>query len=421
MAIVVVGMLDERAEGLQLIKDQIEQRGHRTVLIDISIGTGAIESSLKPDVDSGTLAEAGGTTIAKVQEMLAKERDRATAIMADGLGKTLQEQVRTGEMEGIIAVGGMTGTFISLSAMKLLPFGVPKLLISSVAAMPAYAKKLAEFFGVRDVTVMHSVVDTVGLNPLVRQLMVNGAGAICGMVEAEAPVPKEEKRSIALTEFGFCDKGAHYVREMLANKFSIISFHATGIGEKAAMDLVGQDLFEAFIDMVPAGFSEYLMGGNRNAGPDRLEAGIRLNKPYILTPCGFDMISCGPIQRRDDGDALWTSRNLAARKLLVQDAIRVQARTSVDEMQTIAKEVANKLNQSGNKKLVKFILPTKGFSSLSVQGGALYDPESDMAFIDTLKNSLDAAINVIEVEADINTPEFARTLVDALHRALSSS
>jgi uncharacterized protein (UPF0261 family) len=314
----------------------------------------------------------------------------------------------------------MTGTFISLSAMKLLPFGVPKLLISSVAAMPAYAKKLAEFFGVRDVTVMHSVVDTVGLNPLVRRLMVNGAGAICGMVEMEAPAPQEEKPSIALTEFGFCDKGAHYVREMLQNDFSIISFHATGIGEKAAMDLVGQGLFEAFIDMVPAGFSEYLLGGNRTAGPGRLEAGIRQDKPYILTPCGFDMISCGPIQRRDDKDPLWTSRNLAARKLLLQDAIRVQARTSVEEMQTIAQEVANKLNQSKNKKLIKFILPTRGFSSLSVEGGALYEPVSDKAFIDALKKSLDDDINVIEVDADINTPEFARAVVDALHQALGA-
>ena len=418
MAIAVVGMLDEREEGLQLIKDNIEKRGHRSVFIDISIGTGAIESSLKPDIDCHTLAKTGGTTIEKVREMLVKERDKATAMMADGLGKTLRELHHTGQLQGVIAVGGMTGTFITLSAMKPLPFGVPKLLISSVAAMPAYAKKLAEFFGVRDVTVMHSVVDTVGLNPLVRQLMVNGAGAICGMVETEAPAPQDEKRSIALTEFGFCDKGAHYVREMLENDFSIISFHATGIGEKAAMDLVGQGLFEAFIDMVPAGFSEYLLGGNRTAGPDRLEAGIRQGRPYILTPCGFDMISCGPIQRRDDKDPLWTSRNLAARKLLHQDAIRVQARTSAEEMQTIAQEVANKLNQSNNKKLIKFILPTKGFSSLSAEGGALYEPISDKAFIDTLKRSLDDDIDVIEVDADINTPEFAQAVVSALHQAL---
>jgi uncharacterized protein (UPF0261 family) len=419
MAIVAVGMLDEREEGLRLIKDQIEKRGLQPLLIDISIGTGAIESSLKPDIDHKTLAAAGGSSIEAVRQMLAKERDRATTVMADGLGKTLQKLHGEGKLQGIIAVGGMTGTFISLSAMKLLPFGVPKLLISSVAAMPAYAKKLAEFFGVRDITVMHSVVDTVGLNPLVRRLMINGAGAICGMAEAEVPQVQEEKRSIALTEFGFCDKGAHYVREFLEKDFNIISFHATGIGEKAAMDLVGQNLFEAFIDLVPAGFSEYLLGGNRNAGPDRLEAGVNHGKPYILTPCGFDMISCGPIQRRDDGDSLWVSRKLADRKLLLQDAIRVQARTSAEEMQTIAREVASRLNRSRNKKLIKFILPTRGFSSLSVEGGALYEPESDRAFIEALKQYLDDDISIREVDADINTPELARAVVDALEQALA--
>ena len=419
MSIVVIGMLDEREEGLRLIKDQIEKRGHEPFVIDISIGTGAIASSLIPDIDCKALAAAGGATIDEIRQMLARERDRATSVMAEGLGKTLQKLHRDGQLQGVIAVGGMTGTFISLSAMKLLPFGVPKLLISSVAAMPAYAKKLAEYFGVRDITVMHSVVYTVGLNPLVRRLMVNGAGAICGMVEAEAPAAREEKPSIALTEFGFCDKGAHYVRELLEKDFNIISFHATGIGEKAAVDLVGQKLFEAFIDLVPAGFSEYLLGGNRNAGPDRLDAGINHGKPYILTPCGFDMISCGPIQRRDDGDPLWVSRKLADRKLLLQDAIRVQARTSVEEMRTIAREVAGKLNRSKNKSLIKFILPAKGFSSLSVDGGALYDPESDMAFVESLKQELEDDIAILEVDAEINTPEFARAVVDALHQALN--
>jgi uncharacterized protein (UPF0261 family) len=419
MAIVAVGMLDEREEGLRLIKNRIEQRGHQSLLIDISIGTGAIASSLKPDIDNSTLAVAGGSTIDEVRAMLAKERDRATAVMADGLGKTLQELQEAEKLQGVIAVGGMTGTFISLSAMKLLPFGVPKLLISSVAAMPAYAKKLAEYFGVRDITVMHSVVDTVGFNPLVRRLMINGAGAICGMVEAEAPAVKDEKPSIALTEFGFCDKGAHYIRDLLEEKYSIISFHATGIGEKAAMDLVGQKLFEAFIDLVPAGFSEYLLGGNRNAGSDRLEAGIQHGKPYILTPCGFDMISCGPIQRRDEGDPLWVSRRLAERKLLLQDAIRVQARTSVEEMQTIAREVAGRLNRSRHKKLIKFVLPTRGFSSLSVEGGALYEPASDQAFIEALKQYLDDGIGIREVDADINTPEFAAAVVEVLEQALA--
>jgi len=419
VGIVIVGMLDEREEGLRLIKETIEQRGHKTVLVDISIGTGAIESSLEADVSCEEVAKTGGATIDAVRGMLAKERDKATSVMAEGLGKKLQGLHRAGELEGVIAVGGMTGTFISLSAMKHLSFGVPKLLISSVAAVPAYSKKLAEYFAVRDITVMHSVVDTVGLNPLVKTLMVNGAGAICGMVEAHRTSEKSEKEakpSVAITELGFCDKGAHFVRELLEENYSIISFHATGLGDKAACDLVGQGLFEAFIDLVPAGFSEYLLGGNRAAGPDRFDAAVNQGKPYILAPCGFDMISCGPIQRKDEGDPLWVSRKLAERKLLIQDAMRVQARTTPEEMKTVAQALAEKLNKHANKKFVKFVIPTKGFSSLSVEGGVLYDPDSDQAFVDSLKEHMDPEIEIIEVKTHINTPEFAQAVVHALNR-----
>ena len=418
MGIAVVGMLDEREEGLSIIKEHIERRGHKPILMDITIGTGAITSTLRAEISCEDLAKAGGTTIDAIKEMLAKERDKATSIMATGLGRRLVDLHQAGELEGIIAVGGMTGTFITLSAMKQLPFGMPKVLISSVAAMPAYAKKLADYFGVRDITVMHSVVDTVGLNPLVRNLMVNGAGAICGMVEELEPSTEAEKPSIAITEFGFCDKGAHYVRELLEKDYNIISFHATGLGEKAAVDLVSQGLFEAFIDLVPAGFSEYLLGGNRAAGPDRLDAGCKLGKPYILSPCGFDMISCGPIQRKDEGDPLWVSRKLAERKLLVQDAIRVQARTSLEEMHTIAQSVAEKLNKHKDKRLVKFVIPTQGFSSLSIKGGALYDPDIDKAFMDALRKNLNPEIEIIEVETHINTPEFGRSVVGALQQIL---
>jgi len=418
MTIAIVGMLDEREAGLTLIKQQIEQKGNKTLLIDISIGTGAIDSAQKADITCDEIALAGGTTIEEIRKMLAKERDKATSMVANGLGKKLLDLHRAGDLKGVIAVGGMTGTSITLSAMKLLPFGLPKLLISSVAAMPAYAKKLAEFFGVRDITVMHSVVDTVGLNPLVRSLMINGAGAICGMAETYRPPRREEKASIAITEFGFCDKGAHYVRELLEENYNIVSFHATGLGEKAACDLVGQGLFEAFIDLVPGGFSEYLLGGNRAAGPDRLDAGINQGKPYILSPCGFDMISCGPIQRRDEGDPLWVSRKLAERKILIQDALRVQARTSPEEMVIIARAVAEKLNKHKKKKLVKFIIPAKGFSSISVEGGAIHDPDSDKTFIDELRKNLDPAIEIIEVDTHINTPEFARAAIDVLEQTL---
>lgn len=414
MSVVIVGMLDEREEVLRIIKERIERRGHKAILVDVSIGTGAIVPALKADVGCDEVIQLAGETIEEIKKMFAKERDKATSIMAEGLTKKILELYKAGELQGIIAIAGMTGTLLSLTAMRALPFGVPKLLISSVAAMPAYASKLADYFGVRDITVMHSVVDTVGSNPLVRTLAVNGANAICGMVEGGEPLKKEKRPSIAITEFGFCDKGAHYVRGFLEKDYDLVSFHATGLGDKAAKDLVSQGFFEAFIDLVPASFSEYLLGGNRASGPERLEPAIRQPIPYILAPCGFDMISCGPIERRDKGDPLWTTRHLAERKLLIQDAMRVQARTSPEEMETIAKAVAEKLNQYQDKRLIKFIIPKKGFSSLSIEGGALHDPVSDQTFIDGLRKYLDPKIKILEVNTDINSPEFARAVVEAL-------
>jgi uncharacterized protein (UPF0261 family) len=141
--------------------------------------------------------------------------------------------------------------------------------------------------------------------------------------------------------------------------------------------------------------------------------------PYILAPCGFDMISCGPIERKDKGDPLWVSRHLAERKLLVQDAMRVQARTSVEEMETIAKAVAEKLNAYPEKKRITFVIPKKGFSSLSVEGGALYDPVSDKAFVEALRKYLDPEIKILEVNTHINTPEFAKAVVDALSESFA--
>ena len=417
MTIAVCGMLDEREEGLRLIKELIERRGHKTILIDFSIGTGGIETSLKADITCDEVARAGGMSIDVIRKTLAKEREKATSAMAEGLAKKVQELYRAGELKGIIAVGGMTGTFMSITAMKALPFGVPKLLISSVTAMPAYAGRLAQYFSVRDITVMHSVVDTVGLNPLVRSLMVNGAGAICGMVENYEPPRKEAKPSIAITEFGFCDKGAHYVRELLEKDYNFVSFHAQGLGDRAVEDLVGQGLFEGFVDMVPANLGELLLGGNRASGPDRLEAACHQGIPYILTPCGFDMISCGPLERKDKNDPLWVSRKLAERKILVQDAMRVQARTNAEEVQIIARAVAEKLNRHRNKRLVKFLIPTRGFSSLSVEGGALYEPGTDQVFVDELRKNLDPEIQVIEVDTHINTPEFARAVAKALEES----
>ena len=193
------------------------------------------------------------------------------------------------------------------------------MLISSATGQPVHAARFGDYFALRDITVMHTVVDTVGMNSLVRALAVNGANADLrhGRRWRRAR-SRARKPSIGITEFGYCDKGAYYLRQKLESDYEIVSIHAIGIGDKAALELAPQGVFDAFVDLVPGSFSEHLLGGNRDAGPDRLDLAAALPIPYIFCPGGFDMISCGPLERKDSDDPLWTSRSLAERKLCIQ-------------------------------------------------------------------------------------------------------
>jgi uncharacterized protein (UPF0261 family) len=190
------------------------------------------------------------------------------------------------------------------------------------------------------------------------------------------------------------------------------------MGDMAAMELIPQGSFKAFIDLVPGAFSEYLLGGNRGiSGPGRLDIAARLPIPYILCPGGFDIISCGPIERKDRDDSLWKSRKLEERKLYIQEHPRVQARMSAEEMEYVATAAAERLNRYEHKPRVKVVIPRKGFSSLSVEGGPLFDPVSDRVFAAVLKKRLDPEIETIEVDSEINSCEFAPAVIAALETA----
>lgn len=419
MAIAIVGMLDEREDIVGVVKDQINQMGLETCVIDITIGTGAIIPTLQTDITAPELAELGRRSGIEIEQPDNAHRDLRAIQMGEGLRMKVFDLYRAGEIQGIIAVAGLTGTLISLEAMKALPFGFPKVLLSSAAAMPAYAAKLSEYFSLSDVTVMHTVFDTVGMNYLVRTLAVNGANAISGMVK-NAAEHSTDSALLAITEFGFCDKGAHYIREILKKDYEIVSFHANGLGDRAAIRFVREGHFKAFIDLVPGAFAEYLLGGLRAVGPERIDVFVEKPIPYIFCPGGFDMISCGPLDRREKKDPLWVSRKLHERKLYIKDRVRCVARVSVQEMEELGIAIAQKLNQARNKELVKVVLPRKGFSSLSARGGPLFDSVADSAFITALEQELDPQIDVTVADTDINSPEFAPLVVGALKDALSS-
>jgi uncharacterized protein (UPF0261 family) len=405
--IVMVSTLDTKGAEANFLKGLIEDRGHRVILLDTNTGG---EPEILPNISANEVAEAGGVNIEAIRKM--KDTGKASAIMIKGAIKKVGMLLAKRELDGIISFGGASNTTIATTIMKSLPFGIPKVMLSSMAAVPAYA---GGYFGTKDITIIHSVVDVAGLNPLVKDVLERAAGAICGMVEmgkGPTAISKKihERDLIALTEFKFSEECCSHIRKRLEEKgFEVIPFHAQGISDRAMEDLIGEGFFKGVMDIVPAGVSEELLGGNRAAGPNRLGKAGEMGIPQIITPCGFDMLSCGPMERGDRGDPFWVSRNLKKRKLFVPDAFRVQARTTAEELREIAKEVARKLNSS--KGPVVFMIPLKGWSSLDQEGMDLYDPEANKAFIDELKTHLDPKIPTIELDLHLNTQAFAKEAV----------
>ena len=336
--------------------------------------------------------------------------------MVRGATIKVLEMLKRDELGGIISFGGVSNTTSATNVMKTLPFGIPKFMISSAASMPAYA---ASFIGTDDITMMHSVVELAGLNDLTRAVYDRGAGAVCGMARAsDGTVALNKDRTlIALSGFKFSEKCNQKVMGLLEQKgYGVISFHSQGVGDRVMEELMGQDLFDGVIDVVPAGVNEQMLGGTRAAGPHRLEGAGKAGIPQVVTPCGFDMISCGPLERKETDDPQWTRLGLHDRRLHMPDEFRVEARTSADELLKVAETVAQKLNQADGP--VKFLIPTRGWSSLSVEGADLHDPEADALFASALRSHVSPNVQVIEKETTYDSNEFAQALVEALEDML---
>ncbi|MGB9299087.1 MAG: Tm-1-like ATP-binding domain-containing protein [Anaerolineae bacterium] len=414
--IVIVATLDTKGEEASYLKELIEKRGHKAILVDTNMGG---EPSIKPDISAGEVAKAGGGNIQEIRA--SKDRGKLTPIMIKGAIAKVKELHAAGRVDGIVSFGGASNTTIGTSVMKAFPFGLPKFMLSSTASMPAYA---AQYIGTSDIAMMHSVLDIAGLNDLVKDALDRAAGAICGMVESGPPISADalkgrEKPLIAVTEFGFAEGAGRYSMQYLEEKgYEPIAIHAQGIGDRAMEELISQGIFDGVLDLVPAGVSEEWIGGNRAAGPTRLEAAGARGIPNIVTPCGFDMISAGPLGRKDKGDPLWVTRRLAERKMFLPDEFRLQIRTNAEELRETARIVAQKLNKS--KGPVKFLIPTQGWSKLSVEGADLHEPDTDKVFVQELRRNLKPEIEIIELDTHLNSPEFARAAVDALDEMMKA-
>lgn len=351
------------------------------------------------------------------QEIAAsKDTNKNMELIVRGATVIAKDLFEKGVIDTIAGFGGVSNTTVISLIMKEIPFGFPKLILTTAAAIPAYAARL---FAETDIAMLHSCVDVNCLNDFVKSLLYRFAGMVSGVAKMEKVNLSSQTNAIALTEFKFSEKCTERVRGLLEQKgFEIVPFSATGTSDRVMEQMASKGLFGGIIDAVPAGLSEALLGGNRSAGIDRLDKELQTGIPIIFTPCGFDMLSCGPYDRKDT-DPFWKQKRLAKRKLFVPDRFRVQARTTRKEIEMVAQAFADKLNKAKGK--VYVFIPLLGFSSLSKSGGPLFDPQTDKAFVRAFKGCIKGdKVEVLELNNTIDDPEFADAMVEKFVQVLNS-
>ena len=357
------------------------------------------------DITCEQVAERGGMTIEAVREYYRSDRDKAMQNQINGAIAIVGDMLKEGKIQGVFGVGGGTSSLVGTSVMKSLPFGMPKLMASPMAAHPVYVGK---YVGTCDITMHHTVLDVVKMNPLLKAQIINAVGAICGMVEmTQGTNIVFEKPCVAISSFGFGEMAVQAALGMLEDAgFTPIVCHAQGKGDKAMEEMIRSDAFHGVLDICTGGIMENLFNGNRDPGPDRLEAAVETGIPMVLAPCGLDILSYG-----GRADMLEKTKD---RPQYVQDSLRVQVRTSADELRQAAEVIAERLNRSKGE--WTFLIPLKGWSSQDIEGRIIYDPVADAAFVTRLKEKLTAPDRVKEIDLHLYTAEFARVAVDEFVR-----
>lgn len=386
--IAVLGTLDTKGEEHAYVAEQIRQRGHAALLLDV----GTLEAPKVPaDIGREVFAAAAGADLAA----LAARRDRgeAVAAMTRGAPVVLSRLHAEGRIDGVISLGGGGGTAICTAAMRALPVGVPKLMVSTLAS-----GNTAPYVGVKDIVMMPSVVDVAGLNRLSRVLLAQAAGAICGMVEARVPAGAPDRPVIVASQFGNTTACVTAARQVLeAAGFEVMIFAATGNGGRTMESLVESGLVSGVLDITTTEWADELVGGVLTAGPTRCEAAARRGVPAILTPGCLDMVNFG--------EPASVPERFQGRRFYHHNAQVTLMRTTPEENEQLGRILAEKCNLSTGP--VAVLIPLRGISVISAPGQPFHWPEADAALFASWKANLRKDIPVIEYDGAINDPAFA--------------
>jgi uncharacterized protein (UPF0261 family) len=386
--IVVLATLDTKGREAQFLREQIEKFGDKALVVDTGV-TGT--PGTHPDITREEVAKAGGMPLDKILEH--PSRDVAAPVMAEGATKIVTRLAEEGKVHGIVAMGGTQGTTLSTKVMRALPYGFPKVMVSTMAS-----GNVAPWVDIRDITMMFSVTDIMGLNPVMRKILANAAGAVCGMAGVEVRLERKAKPLVAITTVGITTQGAMKAAEVLeAAGFETITFHAIGPGGRAMEQMMKEGIIGAVLDYSTIEVSNEMHHALLAGGPDRLTTAGKLGLPQVLCPGAIEVLV---YNEPETVPPPFNTRTLIRHSPQITDV-----RLNKEEMAEVGKEVARRLQYTKGDAV--FLIPTAGYDSYAVKGMGFYDPQADAAFVAALKKDLPNNIRVVERDTHIEDPEFA--------------
>ncbi len=396
--VLLVSTLDTKGPETFYLRDSIRDRGVTPLVMDLSMSA----ETPGADIPPSEVARAAGTTIEEIRA--SRERKKITRLMINGAVKLAVELLTSGRLAGVIGLGGSTGSLMATDIMRALPFGVPKVMVSSTAALPGLSTR---YIGTGDISIFHTVIEITGLAKPLRNVLDRAAGAIAGMASID-PLTVQSARDtgkplVAMSMFGPTEQCAHYVFEQLEKEgYQVLGFSAAGVCDRAMEEMIGQKFFDAVVDIAPGGVGEEILGGMRAAGKDRLTNAGRVGIPQVIAPGGLNLMS--PRKSRYKPE-------YHERRKYDLDELRTFLRVSAEEIQEVARNFAEKLNQAAGPTV--FLFPAKGWSAVDSPTSDMYDEAEDRLFLQTLKENLNDGVVVREVDANLEEAAFGQAMVDA--------
>ncbi len=399
--IVILATLDTKGQETQYMREQIEAIGDKALVIDVGV---VGQPAARADISREQVAEAGGTALSTLLED--PDREIAAPVMAAGATVLVTKLVEEDKVQGIVAMGGTQGTTLATKVMRALPYGLPKVMVSTMAS-----GNVAPWVDIKDITMMFSVTDILGLNPVMRMVLANAAGAVCGMANVDVVLEKGDKPLVAVTTVGITTQGAMKAIEVLEQAgYETIVFHAIGPGGRAMEQLMEEGIIGAVLDYSTIEVSNEMYDALLAGGDKRLTTAGQLGLPQVLCPGAIEVLV---YNEPETVPPPFDTRTLIRHSPQITDV-----RLNGDEMAAVGLEVARRLSQTTDEAI--FMIPTAGYDSYAVEGEGFYDPESDQAFVDALRANLPGNFTIIERDTHIDDPAFATEAAQHLIRLIES-